>query len=215
MSNLSIFFSFLVLLGFVPFLVWSKKEKRYPDESLVNWRDLANEIFNRDSTVPESVRVERALELGAKVLGFENAIICAHNQGKTKVLMGVGQEVKSILLQDQVFDRKDFFCGSLSDKRNSLALEWVSFTDWRNHSAHTKWGWGTYLGRAREGIENETLTLGFFQSKPRDRELNKNDKEFMENLSRWVLTMAERAKSESESINRGKMEENQFFQGNI
>ena len=185
------FFSSLVLLAFFPFLVWGKRRQRTSEKSPLVWRDLANQLFDHSEQSSPAEKLRVSLVTGCRVLGFENAILCRHQGGESEILEIFSQS--SPLKKGEKIASESIYCGTLGKDRSSLSIEVAQLSEWRNHPAYKIMGWESYLGKSKVADSGEVLTLGFFQTRAREREISASDLEFMNNFSRWILSLAERA----------------------
>lgn len=169
-----------------------KSNRLSVSKEILVWQDIATSLFHRyGENMDWSERVELALHGGLKKLGIGCGVALFRDGETVRPLAFAAShpEIAERILREGKFPASLSYCELLHNGRSSLAIDYASLSDWRNHSAHQQLGWETFIGTQRTLSGGEQLTVAFFDQRARDHIYSPEEKEFVGQLSVWIAAI--------------------------
>lgn len=200
MLYLSVVFGLIISLAAYSLLRKNRKHSNpWAQEYKIPWADMAQSVFEMENSGSPENRMELALRTGIKKLGLSSGIISLHRGPECKVLslQSEGYEIPKGIECGQKIAGRRIFCGEIKGDGEVLAIDFASLSEWRRHSAYQQLNWESYIG-TRVRLDAESfLTVGFFNSRSREHLFSKQEKEFVNQLGRWIAAVVQREKHSS------------------
>ncbi|PSP57465.1 hypothetical protein BRC82_00505 [Halobacteriales archaeon QS_1_67_19] len=170
-------------------------EETSADESERYRRELYR--ITSETGVDSDEKLRRLLELGCERFGVENGHIVRIDReaDRHEILLAAGSD---FVRGDEVTPLEESYCRRTIETDDILAIYSAPAEGWSDDPAYREWDIGCYIG-AKIRVRDELFgTLCFVNRRPRGDPFTREEKAFVDLMSRWVSNVFERRRNERE-----------------
>jgi len=195
------------------FILNITQQKQNQDE-LQHQLDAFKALNQIASLSPENPlrRIAQGLNLACAYLNLELGIVSRINeQAQEYEIIAYHAPEEADLKTGQLFPLKDTYCQIVMSEGETVAIENMATSQYRQHPCYEAFGLESYIGLAINVNGHPFGTLNFSSAHPRGEPFKETEKQFLNLLARWVSSSLEfkhknEALENSESRLRGLFE---------
>lgn len=147
-----------------------------------------------DPETDDDARIQKALKLGADYLGLPLAIV-SEITSNVYTVRWFDAPADAGLSQGQSFALEDTYCAITVEQDESLSIEHMAKSPFRNHRCYNQFGLESYVA-APIYLQNRLFgTLNFSSAAPRVQGFSETEVTFVTLLARWIAGVIERQMS--------------------
>ena len=135
-------------------------------------------------------RVERALQLGAELMGFEIGLLSHVSDGD--YLVSVAHAPGTEIAPGSRFDLGDTYCELTLARDGLLEIQHADASPHRHHPCHTVFGLESYVGVPVRVDGRPWGTINFSSPRPLAAPLSEGDRDLVRLFAIWIGTVLER-----------------------